>query len=679
MAVGCEICRREINPREMAYCRYCKTPYHIDCIKSWLYRNRNCPHCGRSTSLAHYRRGVPENLARDQVSQTGAAASPVKAAAQAPSSMASSPPPSPKRGRERKAHGGGKILFIINIVIIAILLASTHYAYTNYVEYGPYLFADENEKTVMPGQQAEYIVTLQNTGNIVSRYDISLDDDSVVFPVGWQITLTDFDGIVYESNSIDKSLNPSEEYQFKVKISTTSGSEANSQGSFKIIARSKDGKFASSQVFNVYTNAIYSYELHENDTQKYVSVGGTVQFSAEIENMGNDADTYYMRLEGLTSGWNASLLEQQATIESNRTGDIILIMTAPNNAQGNDLGEVVLKVSSQYDPDNIKTVKFTAIVNPSYSFDVTSSELSKEVLPGTTANFTFKLRNLGNLSDTFDLVATASLPTGWSYELSKEEVTLQEEGQVTLGLSIIVPDNSPGSFEGTVNLVITSRGSQDTDSVKFTVNTVEEQNKFILLELFTSVNCVYCPFAEKAVEDLLVNYPGKIVVIEHHINDSLQSDFSGDRYQKYVGGGYPTAVIDGTKKIAGGSSNTYTQYASAIDQRLDEDLLVKINATISDSVINPGMKTINALIKPEGLSPDTMVEVHFVTYRNGVSPASHPSKVYNYVSFEAYKSVISSLDEIESVTVTLDIPEDGGIIIIVQDSETNKVYQSIML
>jgi len=669
MAVQCEICGRDIDPRDMAYCRYCKTPYHMNCIKSRMYREKNCPHCGRPTSLAHYRRGVPDTIQR----YMGQSAPRPTATAPPPSEIISSPLP-----KKQRAYGGGKMLFVINFIIIAILLASTHYAYTNYVEYEPYLFADENEKVVMPGQPAEYLVTLQNTGNIVSRYEIFLDDDSVIFPVGWEIILFD-DTEIYDSNIIERSLKPAEEYQFTIRIDTTSGSQANAEGTFKIIARTKDGKYASSQVFNVATNAIYNYELHENDTEKYVQVGGTVQFSAQIENTGNDEDTYYMRLEGLTSGWTASLLEQQATIEANRTGDIILTLTAPSTAQGNDKGEVVLKVSSQYEPENIKTIKFSAIVNPSYSFDVTSNELSKEILPGTDANFTFKLRNMGNLTDTFDMDVTASLPTGWTYFVSKDSVTLGEGEQITMGLSISVPDESPGGLEGTVNLVISSVGSGETEAIRFTVNTVEEQNKFILVELFTSENCVYCPFAEKAVEDLLVNYPGRIVVLEHHINDSLASNFSSDRYVKYVGGGYPFSIIDGTKKIIGGSSNTYNEYAYAIDQRLEEEPLVTINATVSDSVINPGMQTVNALIKPEGLDPSATVQVIFVTYSNGLSTSGHSSKVYNYVSIEGYTSAIGSLESIENVTVNIDIPDDGGVIIIVQDTETNRVYQSVIL
>ncbi|HPR41882.1 MAG TPA: hypothetical protein PK718_04970, partial [Candidatus Methanofastidiosa archaeon] len=313
---------------------------------------------------------------------------------------------------------------------------------------------------------------------------------------------------------------------------------------------------------------------------------------------------------------------------------------------------------------------------PSYSFDVTSTEMSREVLPGTTATFTFKLRNMGNLSDTYILTALTSLPSGWTYDISKETVTLEEDEQITIGISIIVPDDSAGSLEGTVTLTIKSTGSQESEILNFNVNTVEEQNKFVLLELITSANCVYCPFAENAMEDILLYYPGKVVVLEYHVNDALQTSFSSERISKYSVGGYPVAMIDGNKKISGGNSNTYNEYASAVELNLAEDLLVRIQATMTDSVLEPGKKVINALIKPQGIDSSTSVDVVFVSYRNGVSISS---KTYNYVTIDGFETRISSFDGIESVTVTLDVPDDGGVVIIVQDSETNEVYQCVML
>ena len=678
MAPRCKLCNRQIDPRDMVYCRYCKTPYHLGCIKTHLYHDKYCPACGRMTSIAHYRRGVPENIPPAEARQREEYREPMRQASSQGTRSARKGERAPAVKKGRKAPGGGRILLFINLIIIALLLASTHYAHTTYVEYEPGLFADVNSKAIIPGQTAEFNMTLQNSGNILSRYVIFVDDDSVVFPAGWQIVLLD-DDTTYDDTSIEKSLNPSEEYQFRIRISTTAGAEANAQGAFKIVARTKDGKYASSEIFNVTTEAIYNYELNQSDPQKYVSAGETAQFSAEIENMGNNSDTYYMRLDSITSGWSASLIRQQATIEANRSGEVILTMTAPPDAEGNEKGEVVLKVSSQYDPEDIKTAKYTLVVNPTYAFDITSSELSKEVLPGTTTNFTFKLRNLGNLTDTYDLIPTVSLPSGWEYSVSKDTVTLASEEDITLGLSIIVPDDSAGNLEGNVNLVLESEGNNDIQSINFTVTTVTEQGKFILAELFTSVNCTFCPFAENAMEEILKDYPGKVILLEHHINDSMAIDFSSERGVKYTIPGYPVAVFDGVKKEAGGSSNTYNEYVAIVDDLIDEEPLVRINITTSDSLINPGMTSINAYIKSEGLGSNIPLDVLFVTYRNGISPQGHSSKVYNFVSVEGLKTTISSLDSIETITVTMDIPDDGGLVVFVQDSDSNKVYQCVMI
>jgi len=678
MPTRCRICDKDIDSMEMAYCRYCKTPYHLDCIKSHLYHNEGCPNCGRLTRLAHYRRGVPDGIIPLQTSKsaeyrfTEGHVAPIPGRAARDQERATVP-------KGKKTPGGGRMLLLINFIIITLLLASTHYAHTTYVEYGPGLFVDEDHILVTPGQSAEFTVNLHNPGNILSRYRIYIDEDGVEIPAGWQIALIDDEG-AFENNYIEKPVNPGGEYQFTAKV-YTNGVNADSQGSFRVMAITKDGKYYASELLSVATESqyIYNYELSQDNTQKYVSGGETAQFSATIKNNGSDSDTYHVKLESITPGWNASLMQQQVTIGANLSEQITLTMTAPNDAEGNQKGDVVIKVSSQNETEDTKTAKFTLVINPSYAFDIVSSEVSKDVLPGTTTNFTFKLVNQGNLTDTYYLATRPTMPTGWEYAITKDQVTLASGSQITIGLSITVPEGSAGELEGIVDLDLQSEGSGESETMKFSVKTMEDQEKYILVELFTSVNCDYCPAAENAIEDVIEDYPGKIIVLEHHLNDSLSSEISSQRGMKYTIGGYPIAIFDGVKKDSGGTSETYNKYVRIIDQLVDEELLVRINLTVSESITNPELFTVTALIKSEGLGSNVPLDILFVAYRNGVSPIGYNSRIYDHVSVKGLKSTISSLDSVETISVTMDIPEDGGVVVFVQDSSTNKVYQCVMI
>ncbi|MHC1598345.1 MAG: hypothetical protein ACXQT0_02000, partial [Candidatus Methanofastidiosia archaeon] len=673
MANRCGICGKGINPSEIASCMHCNTPYHFDCIKEHLFTKKNCPHCGRASSLMHYRRGIKGKPApAPQPSKKPAANTPSqtpskkstfvyggKIKKKAPQPHAPSPPK--EKSPKRKGSSG----LFLSFIIVLLLLASTYYVTTTYVGYAPVLSADELNKTVIPGQAVEFQISFENGGNIISHYNVYIDDKNSSLPDELKAVLMD-DNSAY-GESLPAVVEPGSSFPFYLRVTSASGVLSEIQGTVMVVVESRDKKYSDSMLFTITSKTIYNYEVIPGNTQKYVPAGGMTTFSATLVNKGNTVDTYSILLENTTSGWQSGLIDNsKVTIEPNESALVILTLKSPDAASGNEKGETILKIISQNNSSDIKTFKYSLIVNPTYGFDLLVSEHSKVVLPGSTTSYTFKIRNQGNSSDTYDLRAVPNMPYGWSVELSKTSVTIRQGEEMTIGVSITVPESALPNQSGVVNVNIVSAGNQETKNQSFEVTTAEGQDKIVLVELFTSVNCTFCPYAENAVEQLLFDYPGNYIVLEYHLNDRFNTTFSTSRAGFYSIPGTPTSIFDGTRKEAGGSPLTYNKYVTKTQDLIQEELQLRIDLSLSESSV-PGYTNVNALIKSTGLPAGNDLDIFFVTYSNGVSSGS---KTFDHVVVDGAKRTLSSFDNIDNITLAFEIPEDGGIVVYVQDKTT---------
>ncbi len=569
------------------------------------------------------------------------------------------------------------MLLIMNFFVVVLLLASAYYASSNYIGYAPDITAETTSATVLPGDAVTIPFSVENSGNLVAHYTLSIEASGTSLPVGW-------DPILYEGSdeiglSSHVKLEPLSPRTFSLAMTTGSNDNANTQGNVKIAITSNDGKYTDSLVFNIATEAIYQYDITQSDTVKYGSAGETASYSFMISNKGNSSDTYNVDIASATSGWTAALLKKESiTLDAGRSASLIVTITAPETAQGNDQGDISLAISSQRNPGQPESLDFSMVVNPTYGFELLSNEQNRVVLGGTMTTFTFKIRNVGNSSDTYTIIEQVAFPSGWESTVSKRELTIAPDDAVTVGVTITIPDDALPSLKGISTVSVISAGSDETSTARFEVSTAARQSKVVLLELFTSVNCGYCPYAEQAMEQLLLEYPGKVVALEYHLNDEFVKRYTETKAAVYGMSGTPQAMFDGNRKVPGGSGNTYSEYVTKLLNLINEELKVRIDVA-STSSEEPGMRDVTVVLKNMGLPPTADLEVFFVAYSNGLSPRNNRTKVYNYVVIDGTSRHLGTLDNMTTLNMTLEIPSDGGLVIYVQDKDTRTIYQSIMI
>jgi thiol-disulfide isomerase/thioredoxin len=94
--------------------------------------------------------------------------------------------------------------------------------------------------------------------------------------------------------------------------------------------------------------------------------------------------------------------------------------------------------------------------------------------------------------------------------------------------------------------------------------------KIAIAELFTTEWCGYCPPANKALDELMDEFGGKVFIpIKQHGsgNGGMSNAFSNARAQRFGIKGYPTTVIDGKEAVTPSDKSGIKQKVTTINQQ----------------------------------------------------------------------------------------------------------------
>lgn len=81
---------------------------------------------------------------------------------------------------------------------------------------------------------------------------------------------------------------------------------------------------------------------------------------------------------------------------------------------------------------------------------------------------------------------------------------------------------------------------------------IEPANRIVLAEFFTFARCVYCPYAEEALDSLLTEFKDSLAVIAYHrrmLGDTLSPDYVAVRESLYSIQTSPIVVFDGLYNV----------------------------------------------------------------------------------------------------------------------------------
>ena len=217
-----------------------------------------------------------------------------------------------------------------------------------------------------------------------------------------------------------------------------------------------------------------------------------------------------------------------------------------------------------------------------------------------------------------------------------------------------------------------------------------QEQRFVLVELFTNSFCPLCPPAHSALDSYNANSPNadEINYIFYHMvypssTDPLyqynESDSDGRNVFYNSPNATPTAFFDGIKQ-----EDSYSSWASTLNTLVTEESPFKITLTgsLSDSI----NMHINAEVLRNGDVADNDLVINFIlventNYQGGNGVLNNRNVMRKMVTSPAGESFTINMGETKNVAKDITIgngiiPENSSVVVFIQSSSAKTVYQS---
>ena len=324
-----------------------------------------------------------------------------------------------------------------------------------------------------PGESKIYKITVTNNGN---RYDV----------ISLTHTGTNYNWCSFEKQSVPLAVGESKTINYTVSIpGSYSEAYAGAKAVVDITARSGGaagiGQTASAtKQITTTVNQVFGVELTpETQQQKSVNAGASATYNITVKNTGNGQDTIHLSWAQATqsAGWTASISPNTVAkngAQADNYGTVTVTVTAPDGAKSGDLARFTITVKAKNGAGGTgweDTAAVVAIVSPHYGFDFalkTGEQSTKTVSAGSSATYTFVLKNTGNAPDTFTLNTTRG-----SFDFPEFGLGVGEQKEVTLTTT------TTSSESGAITIAIGARsigGNQQKPTINAVLN-IQEQPK----------------------------------------------------------------------------------------------------------------------------------------------------------------------------------------------------------
>jgi len=312
---------------------------------------------------------------------------------------------------------------------------------TTSVEEDPDFFpmASPIYQTVFPGGEVIFNVTVQNTGNVVDSYTLSISAD----PTGFN---SEFD-ITY----LEEVLTGGNE-QARITVEVEEGTSTTTHQYEVTITSENDGTLIKKVSFSVEVIPFAELELIVPTTTGAVDPGMTHDYPFTIENNGNSQENLTLVVENLPANWQARFFQDTTLV----TGEFILdadaqaTLTLKVTTASDDLADshdFNLKVISGVSPSVEEGSDLSLSVNEFYAFTLTpDGDTLNSVQTNTTVTRQFTLQNTGNIVDYYQ-PTPPTWPTDWTGDvLPTSSFSLQPGETRVLTVNVNVPLTALGGW-----------------------------------------------------------------------------------------------------------------------------------------------------------------------------------------------------------------------------------------
>ena len=353
-----------------------------------------------------------------------------------------------------------------------------------------------------PGSTITYNVRIQNEGTGVDTFSVSIDD----YPEGWSV-----DPVSFQVEDVPAG----GEEIVNLSVSIRSG-ENNKAFTINLTASSDEArkenppKYVNTTVSIItIVNQEYWIEFdldNPGDINVDATVGIPTSVSFDVVNKGTGDDVVALSATA-PDGWTSvSFSSNYVSVAEGGQEQVSLFITVPEDTADQVYDIVVKGVSdcATCDEEGAKSnyeLTFKVDVTLARGVELNADVISVSKLPGTTANFTVDIKNIGDGADTM-IVSILDDDLSWA-SLNRTQVSLDKErtGSVTVSITLPVYD-----LDNLTNLERTAlQGAEYEISIK--VKSEGDLSESATVELTTVIGQIYGAKIEVIGNSQITSYP----------------------------------------------------------------------------------------------------------------------------------------------------------------------------
>ncbi|MFO1533818.1 MAG: NEW3 domain-containing protein, partial [Thermoplasmatota archaeon] len=305
--------------------------------------------------------------------------------------------------------------------------------------------ADPLAETMPPGGARTVSVVYHNDGNRPEKTSLE-----TWFPGGWYVSATPSNFTVPADGTATVSVRivlPSQEPPGKRSVLLNHTLESGGHGTSRIDVT------VTSRELLVLSPA--------GPTSLAIRGGQTVQFSAAVENRGNEQGVAHLSIATEPAGWRATLSASSLTLLPGRAVNVTVSLTAPDRVVEGDAGHVRLTLAER--PQ--EPIDLYGTVGARFKVGLTVPPTL--VVPvGNASAASVIVQNLGNVLDSIDL-SVGDLPEGWQAVFPPGNGTVRDLAAGASGsarLLVRAPADAEPGVKVRLTVHATSEGNPDSET-----------------------------------------------------------------------------------------------------------------------------------------------------------------------------------------------------------------------
>ncbi|UCC92411.1 MAG: S8 family serine peptidase, partial [Thermoplasmata archaeon] len=183
----------------------------------------------------------------------------------------------------------------------------------------------------------------------------------------------------------------------------------------------------------------YDVRVATSESEMHTDPSFKVDFTVDVRNLGNVADTMSISITAAPPGWSADIASETFLLNAGQSTGVTVSVIPPSNATAGETADITFTAKSQGNAAKTHSITLRTVVNQIFGLELTAPVDHLELLPGEEADYTLRIRNPGNGVDRYEILVPTGIASGWWGSIPEAYVTVDVRSHSDAAFRLAAP------------------------------------------------------------------------------------------------------------------------------------------------------------------------------------------------------------------------------------------------